>query len=304
MKTLLMLLTMLLLVAPTVLAGKNDRGAMVVHTDDAHSWTDHVCNNFDTWVPDRCEDLNTRTDKDEDTPALIWFIASFYGGTPGVTVVCFGHDHNLPVYYHNHWGFCGPAGTIEVPDTGWPDAPATAGNAVAFGSPVVDDLLFPFYYFDVWGFPGAYYGTAAHPTEGQALFVDDSNPPVVDACVLFGVVRWHEKSCNQCDPWPTGACCFKDGTCQGGGWDWCGFTGGTWLGPCTSCDPNPCAQAGACCLPNGQCRIRLEDDCSRIDGEFVGEGIPCDPDPCIPTSGVPEVSTETVSWGRVKTAYR
>jgi len=79
MKKLLLMLGILMLVTSPVLAGKNERGAMVVHTDDAHSWTDDwgLCGNFDTWVPDNCEDFGTRTDKDEDTPALIWFIASF-----------------------------------------------------------------------------------------------------------------------------------------------------------------------------------------------------------------------------------
>jgi len=220
-----------------------------------------------------------------------------------VSVVYFGHDHNLPQYYHRDWGLCGPSRSIEIPDSGWPDSPATAGSAVAFGSPIVGDRLFPFYYVDVWGFPGAFYSTAINPIGGYAGFVDDSSPPVIDECHLFGVVRWYEEGCNHRDPWPTGACCFEDGTCYGGLWDWCGFSGGFWLGPCTSCDPNPCAQAGACCLFGGYCMMRIEDDCTWIDGEFMGEGIACDPDPCV-TSSVPEISTETVTWGRIKTEYR
>ena len=180
MKKLRLLLGILILSASPVLAGKNHNGAMLVHTDDAYNWTYDVCDNFDAWVPGFCGYLDTRTDKDETTPVLIWLIAAFPDGNPAVSVCYFGHDHNLPAYYHNRWGFCGPAGSLEVPDTGWPDAPATPGNSVAFGAPVVGDILFPFYYFDVWGFTGAYYCTADNPVGLYAGYVDDSNPPELD----------------------------------------------------------------------------------------------------------------------------
>ena len=264
MKKLLLMLVIMMLVPPPALAGKNMHGAMIVHTDDAHGWTEGVCSNFDDWVPNGCVCLNTRTDKDADTPALIWLIA-FMVGSPGVTVVYFGHDHNLPEYSHNQWGFCGPTGSLELPDSGWPNSPATAGNTVAFGSPIVGDNHFPFYYVDVWGHSDAYYCTSINPVGGYAAFVDDSNPPVVDECELFGCVRWYsDAGYNQCIPGSTsGACCFPDGSCEETGLDDCMMSGGLYMIPCVSCDPNP----------------------------------------CVPAS-VPEVSTETVTWGRIKSTYR
>ena len=184
-------------------AGKNAGGAMVVHTDDAHGWTSSgVCNHFDDWVPQSCDSLNTRTDKDENTPALIWFIAAFPDTSdPGVTVVYFGIDHNLPEYYIENRGYCGPSGTFELPDAGWPDD-VDAGNSVAFGSPVTGDRLFPFYYVSAYGFEDAYLGTAANPVGGYAAFVDDSNPPVQDEVTKFGTVRWYAAGSNDC---PSGA---------------------------------------------------------------------------------------------------
>jgi hypothetical protein len=74
---LLLALGILLLSAFPVLAGKNHLGAMLIHTDDAYGWTDEVCDSFDAWVPGFCSYLDTRTDKDETTPVLIWLIAAF-----------------------------------------------------------------------------------------------------------------------------------------------------------------------------------------------------------------------------------
>ena len=306
MKKLLLLLGILTLSASPVLAGKNHHGAMVVHTDDAYGWTAGVCGNFDAWVPDICTYFGTRTDNDEATPSLIWLIAAFpYNSNPVVTGVYFGLDHNLPEYHHNRYGLCGPSGSIEIPDYGWPDAPSTAGNSVAFGSPIVGDKLFAFYYVDVWGFEGAYYGTGINPVGGNARFVDDSNPPEEDECVYFGQVRWYEEGYNDdvhCFPgW--GACCFQDGTCTVSGADDCMVYGGGyfWI-PDGVCEPNPCLTAGACCRPSGSCYMRIEDHCLWGDGEFMGEGVPCDPNPCV-ASTVPEVWTETVTWGRIKSTY-
>jgi hypothetical protein len=276
------------------MAGKNAGGAMVVHTDDAHGWTNGLCTLFDEWYPGiTCPDLGLRTDVDVNTPALIWFLAAFLdGSSPGVTVCYFGHDHNMPQYYHNRWGFCGPAGTIEVPDTGWPDTPATAGNSVAFGSPIAGDILFPFYYFDVWGETGWYYCTAINPVGGYAGYVDDSNPPVLDEIECFGCVYYGTDSgYNECPPCgvPMGACCYEDGSCtMEENLDNCLAAGGyDWLGEGTVCDPNPCPPppppTGACCYEDGSCIPDYEEiPCYESGGILWLEDLTCDPNPCPP----------------------
>jgi hypothetical protein len=290
MKKFLLMLGALALICSPAMAGKNANGSMVVHTDDAHGWTNGLCDLFDGWYPGiTCPDLGTRTDVDVNTPALIWFLAAFdVGAAPGVSVVYFGHDHNMPQYYHNRWGYCGPVGTLEIPDGGWPDTPATAGNSVAFGSPVVGDILFPFYYFDVWGETGWYYCTAINPVGGYAGFVDDSNPPILDETDCFGCVYYGTADgynvCPPCGEPMGGACCFIDGTCviTMDLTECLGIGGYDWLGEGTVCDPNPCPQPGACCFEDGTCVLTLDAaECTGIGGYmWMGEGIPCDPNPC------------------------
>lgn len=167
MRPLFNLLVLCMAIATTAGAGKNEGGVLVVHTDDMHHWYRSTCTDFENWVPQDCEQFNTRTDRDAVEEVLIWFIVAFDpSSSPAVTSIYFGNDHNLPVYWHYAWGFCGPAGTSEHPDSGWPDDPAGAGNWVELGSPVVNDHFFPFYRVAVFGFAGAYYGTGIHRVLG------------------------------------------------------------------------------------------------------------------------------------------
>lgn len=285
--------TFLLMTTAPAHAGKNAGGAMVVHTDDRYLYSG-ICDWFDHYYPDIvCSELDTRTDVDLNTAAMIWFIAAFPDDSnPGVTVVYFGHDHSMPLYYHSRWGYCGPPGTLEIPDTGWPDAPATAGNSVAFGSPVAGDILFPFYYFYVWGETGWHYCTARNPVGGYAAYVDDSNPPELDEICSFGCAYYGTdegyNDCPQGGDLP-GACCFESGDCTltldldeclaAGGYDW--------LGSGIPCDPNPCPQPGACCYEDGSCEVWPETDCVDQGGTWYGDEYEdCDPNPCpLPPTG-------------------
>jgi hypothetical protein len=287
MRKFLLMLGVLALICSPAMAGKNLGGAMVVHTDDTHSYTAGVCTLFDTWYPDiSCEGLGTRTDMDDMTPALVWFLAAFpEAANPGVTVCYFGDDHPLPPYYIERWGFCGPAGSIEVPDTGWPDSPATAGNSVAFGSPIAGDHLFPFYYFTVYGYTDVYFCSAINPIGGYAGYVDDSNPPELDEIDRFGCVRWYADGFNDCpSPGPIPcACCFYDGTCQmTDDADACLAAGGyEFLGSGIPCNPNPCPQPGACCFDDGSCAPGYFEDRCYADGGVVWLiGDDCDPNNC------------------------
>jgi len=69
----------------TAHAGRNAGGAFIVHTNDAVNYSagrDYCGPYFDD--PGTCEAAGTRTDKDENTPAVIWVIAAF---PPGATPV-------------------------------------------------------------------------------------------------------------------------------------------------------------------------------------------------------------------------
>jgi hypothetical protein len=171
-------LLILVLSCGIALAGKNRNGSLIVHTNDAYSYSaTGLCERFETQDdPGDCQSAGTRTDLDPGTAALIWLIASFpQTDNPGVVVIYFGIDHNLSPGSIPQWGFCGPAGSLEIPDAGWPD---TGGNSVAFGSPIIGDTFFPFYTFNCYGGAGSYFGSGINPTGGYAAFVDDSNPPL------------------------------------------------------------------------------------------------------------------------------
>lgn len=332
-------LALLVVCTSPVFAGKNDGGAMLVHTDDAVSWTGTICNQFDAVVPQDYTQLGTQTDLSDLDPVLIWFIAAFHeSATPGVSVVFFGNDHNLPEFYITRAGFCanGTTGSLEVPDTGWPDNPATAGNSVAFGSPlVIGDTLFPFYYFEVYGFTGAYFGSGINPTGGYAAFVDDSNPPVTDRTDKFGVVRWYVEGENsEPEPPRLGACCLSTeaGGCVIALESDCQPTGatysGTYLGDDTVCEPGLC---GACCywftadaqppfFYDRRCVVTSAADCADSESwgehEHDGHGSNWSYGGSICAGSeeheAPEwwcettapIATETTSWGKLKSLYR
>lgn len=325
-------LALLLSTSLPAFAGKNGGGSLIVHTNDAFSYTSSVCALFAGQEPASCEAANTRSDKDTSTPAHIWIIAAFDPtATPGVAVVYFGLDHNLPTAqgYFENFSFCGPAGTIEVPDAGWPD---TGGNSVAFGAPVTGDNLFAVYYVNAYKADAtSFVGTGINPTGGYAAFIDDSNPPFQDDITNFGVVRWGQAGSNECPTAPLqGACCMQeDATCvlmyEGD----CASALGVFQGDGSTCD-SPC---GPCCYWAEQdqqwfrrCVITTEADCTTgpwnahaevtacgpIDADFGKPGKICTTDPeqagerwyCQDPRIDCETATQPTSWGQLKSLYR
>ena len=268
MKRSLLALGIMALTCLPALAGKNQGGALVVHSRD-EAWFSNACDWFDYLYPDiTCPELDTRSDKPDYDTALIWFIAAFPPyANPGVKVIYFGLDHNLPpdLGYIEGRMFCGPDGSFEYPDAGWPEYPATAGNSLTFGTAVVDDLLFPFYVFRVYGFAGAYFCTHINPVAGYASFVDNSDPPVQDVITKFGCVRWYQEGYNGCPA----------------------------EGP-----------LGACCYGSLECAVLTEEECGDLPDDYLWiEGEVCDPNPC-PTSDVPEPTIRETTWGSIKAVYK
>ncbi len=178
------------------IAGRNANGALIVHTDDAvtYTGTDDYC--ATSFLPASCEAAVTRTDKDEDTPAVIWLLAAFPDtSSPAVTTIQFGIDHNLPPGegYFERYGKCGE---LELPDAGWPET--AFGNTVSFGTVTKTGHLFPFYWFAVYGTEGSRMGTCPNPTTGQAICVDAGQPPTEDPITRFGLIRWYAEGANAC----------------------------------------------------------------------------------------------------------
>ncbi len=183
-------------VAPAY-AGRNANGALIVHTNDAYSYSAATACTTPYAEPASCAAAITRSDKSSGT--VVWLLAAFPDtSNPAVSVIYFGIDYDdVNLDPGSSYKSCGPAGTVEVPDGGWPYT--GRGNSVALGSPVTGDLLFPFYVFRIdGGTEGSYFSTAANPTGGYAAFVDDSNPPVMDTVTRSGTIRWFAAGSNSC----------------------------------------------------------------------------------------------------------
>lgn len=285
MKKLLLALGILALVCSPAMAGRNANGAMVVHTDNSINYTASAvyCN---TAIPGPCEELITESTKlVEEEIAIIWCLAAFLPtSSPGVTTIQFGLSHNLPTEeYFVRATACGPAGLLELPDSGWPVGTGEIGNLVSYPSAVYSQL-FPFYAFAVYGAAAGdqHFGTRTYPNTNEAKFVDDSQPPIEDLCFNFGAVRWGAPGYNDCPTPPVerGACCFADGSCQVLMFEDCAAQGGAFQGVDTVCQPNPCPQPQACCFPSGDCAFLLPDLCTAEGGVPQGDGTDCDPNIC------------------------
>ena len=129
MRTALVLFGALLIITGPSSAGRNAHGSLIVHTAEISYTADPCGDGYDD--PEICENAITQSNVEGTDATVIWFIAAFPDEIdPAVTGIYFGHDHSLPESSHLQTGVCGPAGTSEMPDPGWPDIPTYAGNAV------------------------------------------------------------------------------------------------------------------------------------------------------------------------------
>ncbi len=165
----------------------------MVHTNDAYSYLSTTICTTSLGQPASCEEAITRTDK--STGSVVWFLAAFLQtAVPRVAAVYFGvsfDEVNLDATAG--FGPCGPSGTLQAPDAGWPSN--SSGNSVAFGTPITGDTLFPFYYFridELSGAPGPFFCSAVNPSGGYAAYFDDSFPPRQDDIQRFGCVKWYD----------------------------------------------------------------------------------------------------------------
>lgn len=184
-------------VATPTLAGKNAGGALIVHTNDAYTYSSGTACTTPYAIPTSCEEAITRSDKSEGTVA--WFLAAFPDtSNPAVTVVYFGVDYDdANLDPGSAYRLCGPPGSFEVPDDDWPYT--GRGNSIAFGTPVTQLHVFPVYVIRIdGGQAGSYFRTRNNPTGGYAAFVDDSDPPCEDAILRFGQLSWFGQGWNEC----------------------------------------------------------------------------------------------------------
>ena len=145
MRKILLALGIMALICTPAMAGPNANGAIIVHTNDSYTYLSATVCATPLGQPASCADATTRVES--TGPAVVWFLAAFYTtASPAVSSIYFGVDFDAAELDPSlQFGLCGPSGSMEVPDEGWPAR--DAGNIVGFGTPGITSLLFPFYYF-------------------------------------------------------------------------------------------------------------------------------------------------------------
>ncbi|MBM3287900.1 MAG: hypothetical protein FJY88_11200, partial [Candidatus Eisenbacteria bacterium] len=291
MRRLLLTLLLSAVLAGAALAGVNQNGAIIVHTNDAYTYSSGTRCTTALARPATCEATITRTDR-STTRSVLWFLWAFLpSATPRVTTVYFGMNMDMTCLDPTEftWAWCSPTGVTPSQDVsgGWPGD----GESATVGWPVaITQNLYPFMVIragvEQCGAPStAHICSSINHVGGYAAFVDDSNPPQTDLVTNFGCVRWYQPGVVNCpQALSTGACCFLDGHCELLSQAACEGSPGVlrFLGTGTACEPtNPCPQPGACCnVSTGVCSFTLAELCIPPDFQFIGEGVACTPSPC------------------------
>jgi len=252
--------------------------------------------------PASCESAVTQLDGNDDSPWVWKVYAAFkpctlprlkaldfsisYNAWPGDPNGIVILDHGACIADTPHEG--------EYPDYGWPGS--GTGDVLVFQYTQTTRLV------EMYWFAGyAYHGGAGYfrlaPGRYGGQFADDSVPALLDPIAGYGALGFNQPGTLTCPSAEAeGACCVGSDC-----WMKCEIDcQGTFLGPGTPCDPNPCEHhVGACCIPICLCAIMDENDCLSHGGNYMGDNSSCDPNPCCPV-----VPTRIESWGQIKRAYR
>ncbi len=262
------------LLPATSTAGPNAGGVLILH--DVDYWSCTQCDPCDFPLPDSCEDVDSREDSFETV--LLHVIAGFpAGASPRVADVAFGLDYDDHEVFLSAYSNCGPTEWFGDPE--WP-APGS-GVEIRFSNPAesLNTALMFVAAYNYYGNPRSL-DLIEHPDLG-AVFLDDSDPPVVDLIADLGSFGFAQDGYVPCvDDLNQGACCRADGSCDLTDVSRCFASGGAYLGDDTSCDPDPCSATRACCATDGSCSLTTATDCSVSGGVFDSSATACDPNPC------------------------
>ncbi len=232
--------TILLLQPIPGAAGPNFGGVLIVH-DTGY--------NFTSWnqlppppgdPPATCEE----TDNEMPCPLGSYEYRAFRvyaafpdASSPRLKALTFGSAVSGSAYVL-YWGLPDPAHDFEIAQGGWPYANG-GGVGISFGT-VKTALISEVYWLGGYSYEcDGIWSTAPHPVQ-ESVFVDDAVPPQVDPILAFSSIGFGLPGTTHCFGPPVGACCLPDGLCQVMLAASCAEAGGTWLGPGTGCDPNPC----------------------------------------------------------------
>ena len=295
MRMTLMTVAMFLL-AGAARAGPNAGGTLLVHNCNlvyAGGPGYSACGQGS--APEACASANTEIVGSDNT-YMVWKVYATFApcSGPRLRAMDIGIDYPSSVILIDHGNCAGDPnnGAFEQDGPGWPAS--GTGCAIQFQHTQTGVLA------EAYWFAGyAYYGTpgvfALGPGPYGGLFADDAVPPNLDTIAGYGRLGFNMPGSVSCpSAVAEGACCIGSActmTCES-------ECQGTYHGPGTTCDPNPCTPVGACCI--GQvCYVCTETQCLQNGGRYFGDGTSCVGNVCI--IGVP---TKTETWGRIKNSYR
>ncbi len=275
--TLLFVLAVLGASAPSVLAGPNAGGTLIVHYPSL-AYTSDTTTYCGISPLSSCTSAVSRIDGSSKTAVKVWkvYAAFVTGSSPRLAGLTWGVNYTSVTIGAGSTpaGYYGKCADTEIPDTGWPAAGTSDG--VFWNTPMTTTLV------EVYWFAGYASGGSGTFTLGPdpslgGNFTDDSVPPNVDPIYAYGTMGFGIAGNDPC-PAVVGACCLPNGTCIAYTPGDCAAHGGTYLGDNTSCVPNPCPQVmGACCLTDGTCTMTLQGACQGI---WQGPNTFCAPNPC------------------------
>lgn len=220
-------------------SGSNRGGTLFLHHDPSISYTDDFGEYCGATPLVDCQQASTRHDAAHESIVLSVIAAFDDESSPRLVATTFGLAYSDCVEIVD-WGDCGD---LEIHQTDWPQS--RTGTAVAWLTPQTE-LLVEVYWFVAYTkveIPEQVRLTP-HPTDG-AWFADDSIPPRLDPIAGLGAFGFFVPGSAPCPERPVvGACCTGGGGCRVLTATECQSRSGAYVGPGTTCDPNPCLACG------------------------------------------------------------
>lgn len=256
-------------------AGPNQSGALLLHTDPAVSYTSD--GHYEAApVPD-CDAI--LTELPPNRASVVWILAAFSPTVgPRLSGAAFALQYDRSELAVLRSGGCGDQFAAGI---GWPSP--GSGVSVAFDVPRQTTVV-PLAWVAVDTESGVHpvaLSVAPHPQFG-AVFWDDSIPSQVEAVPDLGALGIATPGTAPCPP-RLGACCLPGcGTnCTLLSAAACAAGAGVYSGDDVPCGPQTCPAYGACCTDDTRCVEVPERTCLQGEGEFLGHYTTCYPNPCI-----------------------
>jgi len=240
MRTPLLAAAAVVSLAGVALAGPNADGTIFAHDANLAYTVDNARYCGLGTAPPSCEGADTEMDNDQSQP-MVWKVYAAFatGASPRLKGMTWGIHYDLSIHISACANCCGDPnhGAFEIPGPGWPAS--DTGTSMVFQNTQTSQLV-ECYWFAGYGYDAvpAIFQLRDHPDPGLGgMFGDDSVPSELDPIAGYGSLGFNEPGIPICPiSSEAGACCVGSTCTISTEFD----CPGTWMGPNTVCDPNPC----------------------------------------------------------------